>query len=141
MVRVAVLCGILLFSGVTYSQVRLNPVVAEKLLIERPDPVYPELAKKARIAGNIYLTIHVTETGSVSEVLFVSGHPVLKDAAVTMARQSRYKPFISDNKATPFIYPITVPFYLDLPADAFNKDQRLAVQYTDQENQCRELMG
>ena len=54
-------------------------------------PVYPPLARQTRIVGDVELQLEVRADGSVESVNVVSGHPLLKQAAVDSAKQSRFE--------------------------------------------------
>ena len=63
-----------------------DDVVITKLF----QPVYPPLAKQARITGDVELTLEVKADGSVESAIVVSGHPLLKQAAVDSALHSQF---------------------------------------------------
>jgi TonB family protein len=54
-------------------------------------PVYPPLARQTRIIGDVELTLKVKQDGGVEPVNVVSGHPLLRQAAVDGAKQSRFE--------------------------------------------------
>src|SRR6185295_12287590 len=58
--------------------------------IEHPEPAYPPLAKAARISGNVEVEVVIDQRGNVTDARAVSGHPLLKDAAVASARQWKF---------------------------------------------------
>jgi TonB family protein len=62
-------------------------------LLEARPPVYPPLAKAARIEGSVRLMLQVGATGAVVRVVPLSGHPLLIGAAIEAAKQYRYQPF------------------------------------------------
>jgi TonB family protein len=45
-------------------------------------PFYPPLARQARIEGEVRLRFHINEQGSTEKIDVLSGHPMLKHAAV-----------------------------------------------------------
>ena len=53
-------------TGAVCAQTRLTPEAAERLLIEKPDPVYPPLAKQAKTQGTLKVDITVSEAGAVA---------------------------------------------------------------------------
>ena len=53
-------------------------------------PNYPQLAKTARIQGAVVLKIKINEQGNVTSATSVSGHPILKDAAIANVRTWRF---------------------------------------------------
>ena len=54
----------------------------EPYLKSAPMPFYPQLARAARIEGNVSLRLTVDERGDASEVEATSGHIVLRQAAI-----------------------------------------------------------
>ncbi len=54
-------------------------------------PVYPELAKKMNISGTVKVEVVVTPAGSVRSAKALGGHPLLIEAAVTAAKQSKFE--------------------------------------------------
>lgn len=64
-----------------------DKVVLTKLF----DPIYPPLALQARINGEVEITLAIRRDGSVESTAFVSGHPMLKEAALDSARRSQFE--------------------------------------------------
>jgi TonB family protein len=54
-------------------------------------PIYPPLAKQARIAGDVVVEIQVRKDGSVESTQVISGHPLLRPAALDSAQHSQYE--------------------------------------------------
>src|SRR6267142_3707653 len=54
-------------------------------------PVYPPLAKQTRVTGDVELTLEVRANGSLESVGVLSGHPLLKQAALDSARRSQFE--------------------------------------------------
>ena len=99
------------------KRVRRQPIkvggnVQESKLIRRVEPVYPELAKRARVQGGVVLVVTVDEEGSVAEIKVISGHPLLYEAAVTAVRQWKYSPTLLNGEPVPVIATVTVIFNL-----------------------------
>jgi protein TonB len=57
-----------------------------------PKPAYPPAAKAVRASGAVSVQVLISETGSVISASAVSGHPLLKAAAVSAARNARFSP-------------------------------------------------
>lgn len=55
------------------------------------EPIYPKLALQARIAGDVDLMLTIRRDGSVESAEFVSGHPMLKQAALDSAQRSQFE--------------------------------------------------
>jgi TonB family protein len=84
----------------------------ESKLVKRIEPVYPELAMKARVQGRVTLVINVDEEGNVTETKVKHGHPLLDDAAVAAVKQWKYNPTFLNGKPVPVIATVTVDFNL-----------------------------
>jgi len=66
---------------------------ADVHLLQRNEPVYPPLAKQARIQGTVHLVLRVDSHGVVAGVVKSSGHPLLRPMAEKTALLYRYRPF------------------------------------------------
>jgi TonB family protein len=73
--------------GVSGKDSTQSGVVLTKLV----QPIYPPVARAARITGDVDLALTVRPNGAVDSVVVASGHPLLKESAVTSARQSRFE--------------------------------------------------
>ena len=60
-------------------------------LTKLSDPKYPPLARQARITGDVDLIITIRRDGSVESAAVVSGHPMLKQAALDSAQRSQFE--------------------------------------------------
>lgn len=56
-------------------------------------PTYPEQARSARVAGSVNLWFFVNEKGAVTQAQVVSGNPLLGDAALTIVRSWKFRPY------------------------------------------------
>jgi TonB family protein len=54
-------------------------------------PVYPPLARQAAITGDVIVKVSLRADGTVESVTPVSGHPMLVQAAVSSAEQSKFE--------------------------------------------------
>lgn len=84
----------------------------EGSLIRKVQPVYPPLARSARIQGPVVLTALISQTGTMKNVTAVSGHPMLVPAALAAVSQWRYRPYILNGEAIEVETQITVNFVL-----------------------------
>jgi len=60
--------------------------------VTRVNPVYPPLARQARISGVVHLIATIGPGGHVVDLKAVSGHPLLVPSALAAARQWTYAP-------------------------------------------------
>jgi len=57
-----------------------------------PEAAYPDIARAARAQGDVDVRIVIDEGGNVIEAQAVSGHPLLRAAAVNAARAAKFNP-------------------------------------------------
>lgn len=57
-----------------------------------PKPPYPPAARAVRASGAVSVQVLISETGSVISANAVSGHPLLRPAAVAAARGAHFSP-------------------------------------------------
>jgi periplasmic protein TonB len=85
---------------------------AEGNLIYRVDPRYPVLARQARIQGTVQLRAIISKTGTIENLVVVSGHAMLVTAAVEAVKQWRYRPYLLNGEPIAVDTDITVNFML-----------------------------
>jgi protein TonB len=89
-----------------------NPVLIEETRIK---PVYPELARQARLEGNVILQAVILKDGSVSEIQVLRvDRPNLgfEDAAAEAVQHWRYKPATQNGRPVDVYLTINVSFSL-----------------------------
>ncbi len=74
------------------KQVTVSGGVLQGSATKKAQPAYPSVAKAARAGGSVQVQITVNELGEVTNAQVVSGHPLLRDAALQAAKQWRFKP-------------------------------------------------
>jgi protein TonB len=94
------------------QRVRVSSGVAQGLLIRQVNPVYPPLAKTARVEGRVILQATIGKDGTVENLHLISGHPMLAPAAIDAVRQWRYKPYYLNSEPIEVETTITVNFTL-----------------------------
>jgi TonB family protein len=77
---------------VTGKQMRVSGGVLEGSAIRKVPPPYPPIAKAARAQGAVQVNVTIDENGNVTAAEAVSGHPLLRDAAIEAAKQWQFKP-------------------------------------------------
>ena len=93
-------------------RVRVGGDIREPVKVRDVAPAYPPLAVAARVQGAVVLQCVITTEGRVSEVVVVSGHPLLDDAAVAAVRRWRYRPTLLNGEPVSVILTVTVTFSL-----------------------------
>jgi TonB family protein len=102
-------------TGATPSSMELivSEQMAKEQLLEAPSPVYPPIAKAARISGTVVLKAVIAKDGAVRSLEAVSGPPMLQGAAVDAVKKWRYKPFRVAGKAVEVQTTVNVIFQLE----------------------------
>jgi periplasmic protein TonB len=81
-------------------------------LVKMITPVYPALAKSARIQGTVRFTALIAKNGTVQNLQLISGHPMLIQAATEAVKQWVYRPTLLNGEPTEVITQIDVNFTL-----------------------------
>jgi protein TonB len=81
-------------------------------LIKQVLPVYPPLARAARVYGVVHLIGIIARDGTIRNLELVSGHPLLTRAAIEAVQQWIYKPTLLSGEPMEVICPIDVNFTL-----------------------------
>ena len=93
-------------------RVRVSQGVSVGRLINKVEPVYPQLARNARVQGQVVLTAIISKDGTIQDLRVMSGHPLLVQAALDAVRQWRYKPFLLNGEPVEVETTVTVDFTL-----------------------------
>jgi periplasmic protein TonB len=100
------------FIPATPQRVRISQGVTKGLLIHRMEPVYPPLAKAARVQGEVVLKAVINTNGDIQDLQLVSGHPMLVPGAIEAVRHWKYKPYLLNGQPVEVETTITVIFSL-----------------------------
>lgn len=92
--------------------IRVGGNVQQARLINKPNPVYPPLARQARIAGTVRLQAIIGEDGTIQSLEVVSGHPLLVQSALDAVRQWRYQPTLLNGEPVKVQTTVDVVFTL-----------------------------
>jgi TonB family protein len=96
----------------TPMRVRVGGNVQAANIIQKVAPVYPELAKQARISGQVRFTVIIGKDGTVLNIQLVSGHPLLVAAARDAVKDWIYKPTLLNGNPVEVITQVDVNFTL-----------------------------
>ncbi len=91
---------------------RISQGVSQGLIVKRVQPTYPPQARQMRLEGKVELQANISQSGSISGVKQLSGHPVLGRAAIDAVRQWKYKPYYLNGEPVEVETQITVNFKL-----------------------------
>ncbi|MGC2280210.1 MAG: TonB family protein [Candidatus Acidiferrales bacterium] len=93
-------------------RIRVGGNVAAANLTHQVAPVYPLLAKTAHITGTVVLHCIIAKDGTVKEVEFVSGPPLLMRSAMDAVRQWTYQPTLLNGQPIEVDTTVSVVFTL-----------------------------
>ena len=93
--------------------IQVSGDVMRGVLVRKVAPVYPPLARQARIQGTVILKVVIDKSGNVFEVDLVSGHPMLSPAAMAAVRQWKYQPYLVNGEPVDVETNVQVIFRLD----------------------------
>ena len=97
-------------SSVPKGPIRVGGRVKAPRLISSPSPVYPVLARQAKISGDVVIDAVIDTQGNVVEMRTVSGNPLLALAAMEALRNWKYEPTILGGEAIPVRLLVTIMF-------------------------------
>jgi protein TonB len=96
----------------TPKSIRVGGNVAQANLIRQVTPVYPPIAKTAHISGTVLLHAIIGKDGTVQDLQYISGPPLLMKSAMDAVRQWRYKPTLLNGEPVDVDTTISVVFTL-----------------------------
>jgi TonB family protein len=92
--------------------VELPEAIAQRELLHRVEPEYPEAARQQNIQGAVVLELHIGTNGSVEDVAVVSGPPILAQASSDAAKQWKFKPRVVNGSPVEMQTRVTFDFRL-----------------------------
>lgn len=98
--------------GSTPQRIRIGGNVQAANLIRKVDPVYPPLAKQARVQGTVRYSVIIGKDGQVLNIQLISGHPLLVAAAEEAVKQWVYKPTLLNGQPVEVLTTVDVNFTL-----------------------------
>jgi periplasmic protein TonB len=94
------------------AAVRVGGQIKEPKKLKNVAPVYPEIAKQARVQGVVILECTISPQGRVSNVTLLRGIPLLDQSAIDAVKQWVYTPTLLNGVPVPVIMTVTVNFKL-----------------------------
>jgi len=93
---------------------RVGGDVKAPVVINRVEPVYPEVARKARISGIVIVECIIDKNGNVTNVQVLKPLPFgLDQAAVDAVKRWKFKPGTLNGQPVDVIFNLTVNFKLN----------------------------
>jgi protein TonB len=97
---------------VEVKRIRVGGNVQQAKLVNQVMPVYPPLAKSARIQGTVRLEAIISKDGAIQNLRVITGHPLLIQSAMDAVRQWRYQPTLLNGEPVEVVTTIDVVFTL-----------------------------
>jgi len=94
------------------QRIKIGGSVQQAKLIRQPKPVYPPLAKQARISGTVHLSAIIARDGTIQKLEVIGGHPLLVPAALEAVKQWVYQPTLLNGEPVEVQTTIDVNFTL-----------------------------
>jgi len=94
------------------APIRLHSGMQAPRKIDAVDPVYPAIARSARVEGVVILETVLDANGRVESVRVLRSIPLLDQAAVDAVRQWRFTPALLNGMPVPVVMTVTVNFTL-----------------------------
>jgi protein TonB len=96
----------------TPQRIRVGGNVQSARLVRQPKPVYPPLAKQARIQGQVRFNAIIGKDGTIQNLQLISGHPLLVPSATEAVKQWVYQPTLLNGEPVEVVTQIDVNFTL-----------------------------
>jgi protein TonB len=94
------------------KKVNISAGVMVGLLLQKTTPVYPPIAKAARVSGTVVLQATISKTGAIENLRVVSGPAMLQQAAMDAVKTWRYRPYLLNNEPVEVETTVNVIFTL-----------------------------
>jgi protein TonB len=95
------------------TPLRVGGIIRQPQKIHHVAPLYPEIARSARVSGVVILEAMLAEDGTVRDVRVLRSIPLLDAAAVTAVREWRFTPTLLNGTPVPVVMTVTVAFNLN----------------------------
>ena len=93
-------------------RVRMSSGVTQGFLLHQVQPVYPPIARAARVEGTVVLAAVISRDGTIEGLHAVGGPGMLINAAMDAVKQWRYRPYLLSGQPVEVETQISVVFTL-----------------------------
>ena len=94
------------------KKVNISAGVMVGMLLQKTQPLYPPIAKAARVSGTVVLQATISKTGQIEGLHVISGPAMLQQAALDAVRTWRYRPYLLNNEPVEVETTVNVIFTL-----------------------------
>jgi protein TonB len=78
-------------------KINISAGVAVGNLVQKTQPIYPPIAKAARVSGTVVLQATISKTGTIENLRVMSGPAMLQQSALDAVKTWRYRPYLLNN--------------------------------------------
>jgi protein TonB len=64
------------------------------MLLQKTVPLYPPIAKAARVSGTVVLQATISKAGTIENLHVISGPAMLQQSAMDAVKSWRYRPYL-----------------------------------------------
>ena len=97
----------------TPAPLRVGGIIRQPQKLHHVAPLYPEVARAARVSGIVILEAVLAEDGTVRDVSVLRSVPLLDAAAIAAVREWRFTPTLLNGTPVPVVMTVTVAFNLN----------------------------
>jgi TonB family protein len=101
--------------GLVPGSIRVGGNVQSMKLKNKVAPVYPPLAKQARIQGTVRFMVRIDKQGKIANMELIAGHPLLVTAAQEAVRQWEYETTMLNGNPVEVMTQVDINFTLSEP--------------------------
>ena len=94
------------------QRIRVAGNVQAAMVLQKVPPIYPQLAKSARIEGTVHLAVLIAKDGTVEDVRVLGGPALLIQAAMDAVKQWIYRPTLLNGQRVTVETTVDVNFAL-----------------------------
>jgi len=94
------------------GRITIGGNVQQSKLVQQPRPVYPPLAKQARISGTVRLAVVIARDGTMQDIKVISGHPLFIPPTLEAVKNWVYQPTLLNGQPVEVATQIDVNFTL-----------------------------
>ncbi len=117
------------------QRIRVGGNVEAGARINNVAPEYPAIAKLAHISGAVVLHAVIAKDGTIEQLEYVSGPPMLVKSAMDAVRQWRYKPYLLNGD------PVEVETTINVAEQRGNQRKQLTGNIRRERNQDAQNLG
>jgi TonB family protein len=118
------------------SALSVDEQTLEQHVDQRVAPVYPPIAKAARVTGTVVANVAIGTTGKIKSIKVVSGPAMLQQAAIDCVKQWTFKPFVKDGSPVEATGRLSIIFDLGKDNPTPQEDE-IAARYFPLSDRCR----